>query len=118
RPAIQPIIRWIRPLAAKPARASRRNQRWSANLRAVRPAVARTGMSFTRSRWHETPARGASGGPRLLRLRGSWSGSVPVDGLGMGPGVARRAVALGDVAQTPGDLGGRVGLPVGPGGGH
>src|SRR5207244_7376237 len=46
------------------------------------------------------------------------SRSVPVGGLRMTPRRARRAVHPGDVVQAPGDLGCRVGLPVGANRGH
>src|SRR5690606_29724999 len=44
--------------------------------------------------------------------------SVPAVGLPELPGRLRTAVPVLDVAQSPADLGGGVGLPVGAGGGH
>src|SRR5689334_21606244 len=48
-----------------------------------------------------------------------WGGcSIPAVALAVAPGTARGAVAVGDVAQSPLDLGHRVGLPVRARGGH
>src|SRR3546814_916130 len=51
-------------------------------------------------------------------FRGETGRSVPADLDRVRPRTARRAVAPGDVAQAPLDLGGRVGEPVAPDGGH
>ena len=48
-----------------------------------------------------------------LDRRKSRIGSVPAVALAVAPGAAGRAVAVGDVAEAPADLGDRVGAPVG-----
>lgn len=49
---------------------------------------------------------------------GSTGFSVPIDRLAVPPGRARGPIAVGDIAEAPGDLGGRIGAPVSPGARH
>ncbi len=66
-------------------------------------------------------ARSATGGVAdraACRRAGARQGSVPVAGLLVCPGTARRAVPALDVGQAPLDLGGGVGLPVRAGARH
>src|SRR5690606_23848765 len=70
-----------------------------------------------------TPMRSAcvvppAGARRLADYRRKDGLLIPSPGLGVPPGSARRAVAALDVAESPLDLGGGVGLPVGAGAGH
>src|SRR5690348_8561639 len=73
------------------------------------------------------PPRSSPAGKAATRLTGrAASGprphrryrSVPAGALLVRPRGARRAIDLLDVAEAPLDLGGGVGLPVGPGAGH
>ena len=61
---------------------------------------------------------GSPTGPRPLTVGEDARGLSTSRWPASAPGAARAAVAVGDVAQAPADLRGRVGLPVGAGAGH
>src|SRR5450756_2239224 len=88
----------------------------AAGLPVPRPQVrsgAAPGEKPTRTGCEHDPG---ADGTAWSRAAWSWAArdaSVPVVRAPERPGTARRGVATGDVVETPGDLGRRVGLPVG-----
>src|SRR5450759_2119625 len=92
-----------------------------AGLPVPRPQVrsgAAPGEKPTRTGCEHDPG---ADGTAWSRAAWSWAAreaSVPVVRAPERPGTARRGVTTGDVVETPGDLGRRVGLPVGADGCH
>src|SRR3954447_4765643 len=109
-----PVSRLSKRITNRPAEAMRsQNSGSHQSIEEVAPPMSRTAGSL------EAPnvSTHSWASPTGTMLRGMGQ-SVPAGALFVGPGGARGAVTVTDVAQAPADLGLGVVLPVGTGRGH